>query len=294
MRLCVFCGSATGRNGVYRAAAARLGRALAERSVALVYGGASVGIMGALADAALRAGGEVIGVIPSHLVASELAHHGLSELHVVEGMHQRKARMAELADGFVALPGGAGTLEELFEAWTWAQLGLHAKPCGLLDVAAYYQPLRVLVDRMVGEGFLRPAYRDMLLVERSPERLLDLLAGYRPPAAKWAATRMPEGQVLPAPVDALAWVLVRERRLLVVRTHGKDAFYLPGGKREPGESDARALAREVREELGVRLDAETLSLVGVFTEAAHGYPAGNARAPAVLSRPLRGHAPSPG
>jgi uncharacterized protein (TIGR00730 family) len=274
LRLCVFCGAASGRDGVYQAAAGQLGRALAERGITLVYGGASVGLMGALADAALDAGGHVIGVIPSALVARELAHQGLTELHVVEDMHQRKARMAELADGFVAMPGGAGTLEELFETWTWGQLGLHAKPCALFDMGSYYQPLRVLVDRMVGEGFLRPTDRDMLLIEQDPGRLLDRMAAYQAPAPRWAAPSAAAGVAVPAPVDALAWVLVADRRLLVVRSCGKDAFYLPGGKREPGESDAQALAREVGEELSVRLRLETLSLVGVFIEAAHGYPGG--------------------
>jgi uncharacterized protein (TIGR00730 family) len=151
---------------------------MAKRGNALVYGGASVGTMGVVADAALAAGGEVFGVIPRSLVDREIAHPDLTELHVVESMHDRKALMAELADGFVALPGGAGTLEELFEVWTWALLGLHAKPIALLDVDGYYDPLLAMTRHMVDEGFLGAAHRDMLLVEREAGALLDRLSTY--------------------------------------------------------------------------------------------------------------------
>jgi uncharacterized protein (TIGR00730 family) len=185
MRVCVFAGSSIGRRPAYLAAARQLGRVLAEQDAGLVYGGASVGAMGALADAVLAAGGRVTGVIPRSLVEREIAHKGIDDLRVVETMHERKALMAELADAFVALPGGAGTLEELFEVWTWAQLGLHAKPCGLLDVEGYYRPLRAMVEHMTAEEFLRPQYRDMLLFEAEPRALLDGFATYRPPARKW-------------------------------------------------------------------------------------------------------------
>ncbi|WP_370950176.1 TIGR00730 family Rossman fold protein [Amycolatopsis sp. cg5] len=180
-RICVFCGSSMGNSPEYAAAAAALGTLLASRGIGLVYGGASVGTMGVVADAALAAGGEVIGVIPEALSSVEISHAGLTELHVVADMHERKAKMAALSDGFLALPGGAGTLEELFEIWTWAQLGLHTKPLGLVDVAGYYAPLRTFVDHMVTEGFLRPAHRDFILVDPDPAVLLDAFATYEPP-----------------------------------------------------------------------------------------------------------------
>jgi uncharacterized protein (TIGR00730 family) len=193
MRIAVFCGSRAGSDPAYGEAAGSLGRLLARQGIGVVYGGGRVGSMGLLADAALAAGGEVAGVIPRALVEREIAHQGLTELHVVGSMHQRKALMAELADGFIALPGGAGTLEELFEAWTWGQLGLHAKPCGLLNVRGYYDRLVALTDQMVREGFLRPQDRDMLLVERDAARLLQRLVAYTPPPPRW--TR-PDGQRL--------------------------------------------------------------------------------------------------
>jgi uncharacterized protein (TIGR00730 family) len=188
-RICVFCGSSSGRDPVYAEQAAALGKLLAERGLGLVYGGASVGIMGAVADAVLAAGGEVTGVIPQHLMRVEIAHANLSELHVTADMHERKAKMAELADGFLALPGGAGTLEELAEVWTWAQLGLHSKPIGLVDVAGYYGPLREFADHMVTEGFLRPQHRDLIMIDADPAALLDAFAIYQPPpdATKWVS-----------------------------------------------------------------------------------------------------------
>ncbi|MFE6904755.1 TIGR00730 family Rossman fold protein [Streptomyces sp. NPDC057717] len=175
-RIAVFCGSAPGQNPEYLSHAAKLGTLIAKNGFGLVYGGATYGTMGAVADAALEAGGEVIGVIPQHFAGSEAPHHGLTQLQVVPDMHQRKARMAELADGFVALPGGAGTLEELFEVWTWAHLGIHDKPIGLLDVAGYYSLLLRFVDHMVNEGFLHHESRDRVFVESDPVALLDKLA----------------------------------------------------------------------------------------------------------------------
>lgn len=172
MRLCVFCGASTGRDDRYVKAARSLGRVLADRGVELVYGGASIGMMGEIADAVLAANGSAIGVIPERLVSAEAAHSGLTQQYVVPGMHERKALMAELSDAFVALPGGAGTLEELFEVWTWAQLGFHRKPLGLLDVDGYFQPLLAFVDHMVTEGFLAPESREILLVDTDPERLV--------------------------------------------------------------------------------------------------------------------------
>ena len=189
-RVCVFCGSSPGVQPGYLAAARALGDQLARRGLGLVYGGASIGLMGAVADAALAGGGEVIGVIPAALEAKEIAHEGLTRLEVVGSMHERKARMAELADAFIALPGGMGTLEELSEMLTWAQLGLHRKPCGLLDVAGYWQPLVVFFDHAVQEQFLRPHHRALLLVEEEPLALLNALAAYVPPEQqKWIDRR---------------------------------------------------------------------------------------------------------
>jgi uncharacterized protein (TIGR00730 family) len=185
-RICVFCGSNSGRLAAYREAATRLGRLLAMRGLGLVYGGASVGLMGAVADAALGAGGEVVGVIPRGLMDRELGHRRLTALHVVESMHQRKRMMADLADAFIALPGGAGTLEEIFEIWTWAQLGDHEKPCGLLNVAGFYDRLIGFLDHAAGDRFMRPEHRAMLLTASSGEALLAAFAAYRVPRVqKW-------------------------------------------------------------------------------------------------------------
>jgi hypothetical protein len=189
-RVCVFCGSSAGTNPVHLEAAREVGRALAARGVGLVYGGGSVGLMGAVADAALAAGGEVTGVIPRALQLRELAHARLTTLHVVGSMHERKAKMAELAHGFVALPGGMGTLEEFAEILTWAQLGLHARPCGLLDVAGYYRPLISFFDQATAEGFVRPEHRKLVLVSDEPDALLDQMERWQPPAIdKWIDSR---------------------------------------------------------------------------------------------------------
>lgn len=185
-RLCVFCGSNPGRDPGYRRLAERLGQTLARRGIGVVYGGGRVGLMGALADATLAAGGEVIGVIPQALLDREIGHRGLTDLRVVGSMHERKALMAELADGFVALPGGIGTLEELFEVWTWAQLGLHAKPCGVLHDDGFYAPLVGFLDHLVETGFVRPAHRGMLVSAASPGELLAAFETYTPPTVeKW-------------------------------------------------------------------------------------------------------------
>ena len=175
MRVCVFCGSRPGRGTQYVETARNFGRLLGENGIGLVYGGASVGTMGEVADAALAAGGEVHGVIPHQLQAREIGHNGLTELHVVDSMHARKAKMAELSDVFVALPGGIGTLEELFEVWTWSMIGIHAKPLGLLDVKGFFRPLVSFADHLVAEEFLREQARDLLIVDDDPVRLLDRL-----------------------------------------------------------------------------------------------------------------------
>ena len=184
--VCIFCGASPGGDVAYRAAAEAMGRAIVGRGMRLVYGGAKVGLMGAVADAALAAGGEVIGVLPHALTDKEIAHTGLTRLEVVASMHERKARMAELSDAFVALPGGAGTLEEIFEIWTWGQLGFHAKPAGFLNVRGYYDGLRGFVDHAVGEAFLRAPHRDMLIFREDCDEMLDALAAYKPPVVeKW-------------------------------------------------------------------------------------------------------------
>jgi len=184
--LCVYCGSSSGRLDAYAQAARALAGALVERGIRLVYGGASVGIMGVVADEVLRRGGQAVGVIPESLMCKELAHAGLTELHVTPSMHARKTLMAELADGFVALPGGIGTFEEIFEVWTWAQLGFHGKPCGLLNVAGYYDGLTAFLDHAASEQFVRADQRRMLVVETDPAALLDRFASYTPPVQpKW-------------------------------------------------------------------------------------------------------------
>jgi len=185
-RLCVFLGSSPGFDPVYAEAATALGGLIASRGIGLVYGGGRVGLMGLLADAAMAAGGEVIGVIPEALDRREVAHHGCTELHITRSMHERKALMADLSDGFIALPGGIGTFEELFEIWTWGQLGDHAKPVGLIDVAGFYAPLIAFIDGVVARGFLKPEHRAMLMVETDGPALIDRMTHYHAPAlGKW-------------------------------------------------------------------------------------------------------------
>lgn len=185
-RVCVFCGSSIGTKSDYSETAVMLGGLLARRNIGLVYGGGNVGLMGVIANAVLEAGGKVIGVIPHALAAREIEHRGLTELHVVDSMHTRKAMMADLADAFIAMPGGVGTFEEFFEAVTWTQLGLHRKPCGLLNVAGFYTPLAAFIDQAVSEGFIKPVHRAAIVVDDNPERLLDTLATVKlPDVAKW-------------------------------------------------------------------------------------------------------------
>lgn len=190
--IAVYCGSSLGVHAAYAEAATLVGRTLAEREITVVYGGGRVGLMGVLADAALAAGGRVVGVIPRSLHERELAHTGVTDLHVVETMHERKLRMSDLADAFLALPGGAGTLEEIAEQWTWAQLTIHAKRCGLLDVHGFWAPMRTMLDQMVAEGFVRPEQQDIVTVEDDLGRLLARLAAPPGWTDKW-------GGALPAP-----------------------------------------------------------------------------------------------
>ena len=184
--ICVFCGSSTGDDPAFADAARLMGAALIERNCTLVYGGGSVGLMGVLADAVLAAGGHVVGVIPRLLWEREVGHRGLTDLRIVETMHERKALMAELSDGFIAMPGGIGTFEEFFEVWTWAQLGVHRKPCALLNTAGYYDPMLAMIDTMIRRRFLKPEYREMVLVESEPAVLLSRIESYQAPnVSKW-------------------------------------------------------------------------------------------------------------
>jgi uncharacterized protein (TIGR00730 family) len=188
--LCVFCGSSTGHDPAYASAARTLGTLLARRGIELVYGGGNVGLMGVIADAALSAGGRVTGVMPEALIAREIGHTGITDLRVVGSMHERKAMMAALADGFIAMPGGFGTFEEFFEVVTWTQLGLHAKPAGLLNVGGFYDPLIAFLDRATAAGFIKPPHRAMVLDDRDPERLLDRVLVAEPPTVvKWITPR---------------------------------------------------------------------------------------------------------
>ncbi len=184
--ICVYCGSSPGKNPVYIETAKTLARSMVAQDIGLVYGGAGIGIMGALADAVLAAGGRVTGVIPQMLVDKEVAHQGLSELHVVKSMHERKTLMAELSDGFIALPGGLGTLEELFEILTWALLGIHRKPCAVLNVCNYYDKLSAFLDHAAAEGFIKPGQRSLLIVSDRTEQLLERMINYVPGGVnKW-------------------------------------------------------------------------------------------------------------
>lgn len=183
-RICVYCGSSPGKLPDYRESARELGYELSARGLGLVYGGASVGVMGAVADAVMEKGGEAIGVIPHALATREVAHSGLDELFVVDSMHERKAKMAELSDGFVALPGGWGTIEEIFEMLTWAQLGFHKKPCGLLNISAYYDHLFSFLEHAIEQRFVREEFRPMIMMEESADSLLDRFQNYQPPSVK--------------------------------------------------------------------------------------------------------------
>ena len=194
-RLCVFCGSSFGVNPAYVKAAIDLGNAIAKRNICLVYGGARVGLMGEIASTVIRAKGEVIGVIPKDLVEKEVAHSNLSDLRIVGTMHERKSLMAELSDGFIAMPGGFGTIEESFEAITWAQLSFHDKSCGFLNIKGYYNDLIKFLDHSVEENFIVPEHRAMIIIDDEPESLLDKFLNYAPPKidkAKWILGMMPK------------------------------------------------------------------------------------------------------
>ncbi|CAN5950948.1 unnamed protein product [Sphagnum jensenii] len=189
-RICVFCGSSTGTLPIYRETALTVGRLLAERGIAVVYGGGHVGLMGAVADGALQAGGKVTGIIPRSLMERELGHDGLTDLHVVGTMHERKAMMAEMSDAFIALPGGFGTYEEFFEVVTWSQLGVHRKPCGLLNLNGFYDALLALCDHATSQGFIRTVDRALVIADADPKRLIETITStVVPESTKWLSSR---------------------------------------------------------------------------------------------------------
>ena len=188
--ICVFCGSSSGTDPAFLDEAIRCGTLIAQAGLTLVYGGGKVGLMGAVADAALAAGGRVTGVMPQDLVDQEIAHRGLTDLRVVGSMHERKLAMADLSDGFLCLPGGPGTFEEIFEQWTWALLGIHAKPCGFVNVGGYYDLMRATIQQMADKGFIGQTYVDMLIYAESSAAALKAFEGYQAPPPKWAVTKV--------------------------------------------------------------------------------------------------------
>lgn len=267
--ICVFCGSSSGRNQSYIDAARATGQALVRAGLRLIYGGGSVGLMGTLADEVMSAGGVVTGIMPRELWEREIAHRGLEDLRIVESMHERKKLMAELSDAFIALPGGAGTLEEIFEQWTWSQLGIHSKPCGFLNVSGYFNPQIDMIERMVAEGFLSHAYAAMLSVEADPNVLLARIQEYLPPARKWSRN---DGPAIPSKSIPIAAAVIADEkgRVLLVRKCRTPFFMQPGGKLAFGETAREALARELQEELGCSLvNAEFL---GFFAAPAANEP----------------------
>ncbi|MGB8029129.1 MAG: TIGR00730 family Rossman fold protein [Terracidiphilus sp.] len=264
MRMCVFCGSTLGNSELYANAAREMGRTLAERGIELIYGGGRVGLMGVLADAALSAGGTVVGVMPKALVEREIQHPSLTTLHIVASMHERKTMMAELADGFIALPGGAGTLEEIFEQWTWAQLGIHHKPCGFLNTNGYFDLLRKMIDRMRSDGFLRRDQASMLTFSADPASVINAFFDYVAPPAKWQM--WPDDRRIIRIVAAL--VQDRDGNLLLVRKRGTRTFMQPGGKLQPEESHLAALERELNEELSCSVGPDSPIFLGTFTSPA--------------------------
>jgi uncharacterized protein (TIGR00730 family) len=279
VRIAIFAGSSLGNDPRYAQGAADLGRGLASAGVGIVYGGACVGLMGILADAALSVGGEVIGVIPRVLVDREIAHRGLSNLEVVDTLHERKARILSQADACVALPGGPGTLDEFFEALTWLQLGFHGHACAMYDVADFHTSLLAHMDRMSESGFLPKAHLDNVGVVSDVRALLAFIGAHKPPPAKWDVTSR-NGHAHTRPlsppevIDTVALVKIRDDRLLTVRTRGRSAFYVPGGKLCPGEDPPTALAREVSEELGLDLDVSTLRHLTTIEAPADAAPPG--------------------
>ncbi len=278
--IAVFCGSSLGAKKIYEEAAYATGQTLVREGLRLIYGGGKVGLMGVLADSVLSTGGEVVGVIPRALFNTEVGHRGLTHLRVVESMHERKKLMADLADAFIALPGGAGTLEEIFEQWTWSQLGIHRKPCGILNVNNYFSPVRAMVEHAVAEGFTKPTFAAMLAIEDDLESLLAHFRNYRPGCAEMVSA----GAAYPAmthtsarratdstPIRIAAAIIVDQTgSTLLVRKRGTLFFMQPGGKIEKDETPASALAREIREELGYSIVGS--QFVGAFSAPAANEP----------------------
>lgn len=261
----VYCGSSSGDDTRYAQAATEVGTTLARRGITVVYGGGSVGLMRRVADAALAAGGRVHGVITRNLADREIAHPGLTELEVVDTMAQRKARMSELSDAFVALPGGSGTLEEIAEQWTWGQIGLHHKPVALLNVNGYYDDLAAFFARAATDGFIRPQYVRMVTVSPSFGEVLEAFERYHAPTEKWARSGDARDMVL-----RIAALVLNDShgRTLLVRKRGTTGFMQCGGKLEADETPRQAVVREVHEELGLRIDPERLEHLGRFRAAA--------------------------
>jgi uncharacterized protein (TIGR00730 family) len=265
-RVCVYAGSNAGADPAYAQAARTLGRRLAQRGLGLVYGGAGIGLMGEVADAVLAAGGEAIGVLPQALERRELAHRGLTELRLVDSMHERKLQMSELAGAFVALPGGLGTIEELAEALTWTQLGIHRKPVGLLDVRGYWDELGRQLDHAVRERFMPIANRRLVLRDASVDGLLDRLEAWRPAAGEKWLEPGPRAllEIGPrGPLVGASAVVVRDGRVLLGPrrgAHGAASWAFPGGKPDPGEAPHDAAVRELEEETGlVALDVRPIA-----------------------------------
>ena len=283
MRIAVFAGAASGRSPRFIEVAATFGAQLAAAGVQIVYGGARIGLMGALADAALAAGGAVTGVIPRALVDAEIAHAGLTDLRVVGSLHERKAIMVELADAFVALPGGTGTLDELFEAWTWQQLGLHHKPVVLLNVDGYWDRLCAALEHMRRAGFIRDT--DHLAIAADTAAVLDAIQSYAATSAKW-------GNRSSSALVSVGWLCVQDERLLAVRSRDQNLFFLPGGKPEAGETGPQALARELAEELHLDIDPTELTEQFTVYDVAHGHP-GRQLLMTCYTGPANGH-PRPG
>lgn len=265
----VYCGSSAGNNVEYALAADAVGAELARRGITVVYGGGSVGLMRRVADAALAEGGRVHGVITRDLAEREIAHTGLTELEIVETMASRKARMSDLADGFIALPGGSGTFEEVFEQWTWSQIGIHEKPVALLNVAGYYDLLQEFIRYASTEGFTRRSFVDALIVTDSIGGILSQFEAYTAPQQKWTRQSEPREQVL-----RIAALVLNDPlgNTLLVRKRGTTGFMQPGGKLEPGESPREAVVREVAEELGLHVASESVQHLGRFDAVALNEP----------------------
>ncbi len=266
----VFCGSSAGTDDIFQASAYQLGKYFANHGIQLVYGGANVGLMGAVANGVIENGGKVIGVLPLFLRNVEIAHKNLTQLIIVESMHERKTKMNELSDGVIMLPGGFGTLEEFFEMLTWAQLGLHKKPLAILNINGFYDELLSLIQKMVRKGFLKQANQDMIMVGDNIATLIDKMKNYKAPAeGKWidkSQNSLIENIALPT----AGLIIIKDNKLLLAYSKHKMAWYLPGGKVDIGESPRSALQREIKEELNIVLNPKLLLYYCHITAPAYG------------------------